>query len=441
MRDSAVVANLSPARQGPQHCPNASPDQQGHESLESIIIECDLYGLKQLRKGEILTSSSDRTPARPTLIMDADFNHRHNPIYNPPMDTDDFSARMLAWFDLHGRKNLPWQTERNPYRVWVSEIMLQQTQVTTVIPYFIRFMTRFPDVSSLAAARLDDVTAHWAGLGYYARARHLLLTAITLETQHDGEFPANLDTIQKLPGIGRSTAGAILSLGMNHRAAILDGNVKRVLCRFAGIEGWSGQASIDRQLWTLSEQLTPTIRVGDYNQAMMDLGAMVCTRSKPTCASCPLMAGCEAQTTARTHVIPAPRPKREMPTRRSFMLVLRNSNNEIFLETRPPTGIWASLKSLPEFDSLDGLKIWCAQRNINSTQMDVMPDRRHTFSHYHLNFTPVLCPVRAIHSVSENLHGGWFTSATMSSLPAPIRTLLAELDMEATRSTHLTIKS
>jgi A/G-specific adenine glycosylase len=344
------------------------------------------------------------------------------------MQAYEFSHQVLEWFDHHGRKDLPWQVKRNPYRVWVSEIMLQQTQVTTVIPYFNRFMARFPDVSSLAGAELVDVTDHWAGLGYYARARHLHLAAKALNHQHAGEFPSSLDALQSLPGIGRSTAGAILSLGMNQRAAILDGNVKRVLCRFAGIEGWPGETGITRQLWELSENLTPILRVADYNQAMMDLGATVCTRNKPTCENCPLKADCEARATRRTHMIPTPRPKRDIPSRQRFLLVMRNPNDEIFLENRPPTGIWANLKSFPEFDSLDDLEAWCTQKGHQTQRMTVLPQRRHTFSHYHLDFTAVICPVNTSNTVSENLQSGWFAPRDVRSLPAPIRTLLAELD-------------
>ncbi len=356
------------------------------------------------------------------------------PVTIYPMEAYAFSQRVLEWFDRHGRKDLPWQVERNPYRVWVSEIMLQQTQVTTVIPYFNRFMSRFPDVSRLADAELVDVTDHWAGLGYYARARHLHLAAQALINQHAGEFPSSLDAIQSLPGIGRSTAGAILSLGMNQRGAILDGNVKRVLCRFAGIEGWPGATVITRQLWELSESLTPTLRVADYNQAMMDLGAMVCTRNKPACENCPLKLDCVALATGRTRMIPTPKPRRDMPSRQRFLLVMRNPNNEIFFETRPPTGIWANLKSFPEFESLDDLEDWCSHQGYPTQRMTVLPQRRHTFSHYHLDFTAVICPVHIHNAVTENLQSGWFTPKDVRSLPAPIRTLLTELDPQTNPS-------
>ena len=351
------------------------------------------------------------------------------------MNVDRFSRRMLDWFDHHGRKTLPWQIDRTPYRVWVSEIMLQQTQVMTVTPYFNRFMTRFPKVSSLANAELADVTDHWAGLGYYARARHLHITAQILEQRYQGLFPTNLAEIQSLPGIGRSTAGAILSLGMNQRAAILDGNVKRVLCRFSGIEGWPGQSIIERQLWELSERLTPMVRVADYNQAMMDLGATICTRAKPRCETCPLAPDCVARITGRAHLLPTSRPRRDMPCRQCYLLVMQTPNDEIFLETRPPSGIWASLNSLPEFDSLDELRAWCAQKGHATNRITLMPQRRHTFSHYHLDFTPVLCPVKPVNDISENRRSGWYAPKDMKSLPAPIKTLLADLDKLPDRST------
>lgn len=351
------------------------------------------------------------------------------------MNVDHFSRRMLDWFDSHGRKTLPWQIERTPYRVWVSEIMLQQTQVMTVIPYFNRFMTRFPEVTTLANADLANVTDHWAGLGYYARARHLHLTAKILDQRYQGEFPTHLAEIQSLPGIGRSTAGAILSLGMNQWAAILDGNVKRVLCRFSGIEGWPGQSIIERQLWELSERLTPMDRVADYNQAMMDLGATVCTRAKPRCETCPLVPDCLARSTGRTDLLPTSKPRRDMPCRQRYMLVMQAQNNEIFLETRPSSGIWASLNSLPEFDSLDDLRAWCAQKGYATDGISLMPQRRHTFSHYHLDFTPVLCPVKPVNQISENRLGGWYAREDMKSLPAPIKTLLADLGNLPVRST------
>ena len=206
----------------------------------------------------------------------------------------DFAARVLHWYDRHGRKDLPWQNTDDPYRVWVSEIMLQQTQVQTVIPYYQRFMHRFPDVVSLADAGLDEVLQHWSGLGYYARARNLHHAAEIIRDRYDGRFPATIEAVSELPGVGRSTAGAILALTFGQRHAILDGNVKRVLARHAAVDGWPGRTAVARQLWELAEARTPTARVGDYTQAMMDLGATLCTRSAPACGNCPVSGDCAA---------------------------------------------------------------------------------------------------------------------------------------------------
>ena len=342
------------------------------------------------------------------------------------MTPQAFQSQVLAWFDLHGRKDLPWQIDRTPYRVWISEIMLQQTQVATVIPFFQRFMARFPDLLPLAEADIEEVIAHWAGLGYYARARNLHRAARQLRDQHQGRFPQSRAVLESLPGIGRSTAGAILSLGLHQPAAILDGNVKRVLSRFAGIEGWSGQSEVLARLWHLSESLTPDGRVADYNQAMMDLGAMICTRSRPDCAACPLAEHCRAHLTGRTAVIPAPRPKRAMPVRNGYLLLLEHTAGPILLEQRPPQGIWGGLRSLPEFDSLQALHAWCRRQQIDIEKLSLLATRRHTFSHYHFDFVPVLAYTDRLDlpALSERL--GWFDRAHASGLPAPVKTLLAE---------------
>lgn len=354
------------------------------------------------------------------FIFLARFRHR--------MQIEAFRAALLAWFDRHGRKHLPWQTERTPYRVWVSEIMLQQTQVATVIPYFERFMARFPDVATLAEGSLDDVIALWAGLGYYARARNLHRAARCVAERHGGDFPADTDALQALPGIGRSTAGAILSLGFGLRAAILDGNVKRVLCRYAGLEGWPGEARADRDLWRLSEAHTPESRVADYNQAMMDLGATVCVKRSPTCGACPLQTGCRALRLDLIDAIPAPKPRQALPVRHVFMLVLHNGNGEVYLEKRPPTGIWGGLWSLPEFEGEADLIAWCARRHLDSSGLERLGQRRHTFSHYHLDFVPVI--VRAAPSagaVAEDGGPGWFRPDEAAGLPAPVQRLLREI--------------
>lgn len=343
------------------------------------------------------------------------------------MHIEEFRTAVLDWFDRHGRKHLPWQTPRDPYRVWISEIMLQQTQVATVIPYFERFMARFPTVQDLAAAALDEVIALWAGLGYYARARNLHRAARQIIEQHSGAFPAELELLQALPGVGRSTAGAMLSLGLQRRAAILDGNVKRVLCRYAGITGWPGAGPVERELWTLSEAHTPEFRVADYNQAMMDLGATVCAKRDPACGACPLQSGCVAFRQGLTDRIPAAKPKQIQPVRECLMLVLYNSQGEVYLEKRPPQGIWGGLRSLPEFADETELLGWCASRGIAAARLERLAVRRHTFSHYHLDFTPVVVrTATVIGGIAEG--AGWFPPTRAEGLPAPVLRLLRDLD-------------
>ena len=347
------------------------------------------------------------------------------------MRIDEFQAALLDWYDRQGRKHLPWQIARNPYRVWISEIMLQQTQVATVIPYFERFMTRFPDVRALAEASLDEVIALWAGLGYYARARNLHRAARQLVARHGGRFPEALEPLRALPGIGRSTAGAILSLGLGQRAPILDGNVKRVLSRYAGLDGWPGAARLELELWRLSESHTPAERVHDYNQAMMDLGATVCLKRQPACPACPLQAGCVAHRRGLTEAIPAPRPRPKRPVRRAFMLILRTEKGEVYLEKRPPAGIWGSLHSLPEFETEDELRLWCARRRIDSSRLERLAERRHLFSHHRLDFVPIAIRLtEAVSGVAEAGGHGWFRPAEVPGVPAPIRRLLVEIDAE-----------
>jgi A/G-specific adenine glycosylase len=303
----------------------------------------------------------------------------------------DFSARLLAWFALHGRKDLPWQTDPTPYRVWVSEIMLQQTRVNTVIRYFRRFTDRFPDVVTLAGADLDEVLRHWSGLGYYARARNLHRAARLVADGFGGRFPETLEDAMALPGVGRSTAGAILSLACGQRHAILDGNVKRVLARFHAVDGWSGQAPVQTRLWTLAEAGTPATGVAAYNQAIMDLGATLCTRSRPACERCPLAVDCAARAAGRQRDYPAPRPRKALPLRRTRMLLLGNTAGELLFERRPPAGIWGGLWSLPEIDHGQPLQAWCGEHlGLGVHVIEEWPCVRHTFSHFQLEITPVL---------------------------------------------------
>jgi len=308
----------------------------------------------------------------------------------------DFSARLLDWFALHGRKDLPWQADPTPYRVWVSEIMLQQTQVATVIPYYQRFMDRFPDVVSLAGAGLDQVLRHWSGLGYYARARNLHAAARLVAGRSGGRFPEALGDMMALPGVGRSTAGAILSLACGQRHPILDGNVKRVLARYHAVDGWPGQVAVQNRLWALAEAGTPSIEVAAYNQAIMDLGATLCTRSRPACGQCPLTTDCAARPAGRQRDFSAPRPRKALPLRRTRMMLLSNAAGEILLERRPPAGVWGGLWSLPEIDHGQALDAWCREHmGLGVHVVEEWPCLRHTFSHFHLEITPVLARAEA----------------------------------------------
>lgn len=300
-----------------------------------------------------------------------------------------FSERVLAWFDVHGRKHLPWQQHVTPYRVWVSEIMLQQTQVTTVIPYFERFMEKFPDVTALANAPQDEVLHLWTGLGYYARARNLHKAAQQISQHYNGEFPTDIEEVVALPGIGRSTAGAVLSLSLHQKHAILDGNVKRVLARHEAIGGWPGQKKVEQQLWQVAERYTPDSRCHHYTQVMMDLGAMICTRSKPKCDECPLQSSCLAFAQGTQTEFPGKKPKKTLPEKSVEMLVLF-SQGRILLKQRPQQGIWGGLWGFHEFDSVAQGDNWLNHSGLVETDIRALPAFRHTFSHFHLDITPRL---------------------------------------------------
>jgi len=341
----------------------------------------------------------------------------------------DFSARLLAWFDQHGRHDLPWQRDRSPYRVWLSEIMLQQTQVNTVIPYFERFVAAFPDVTALAAAPIDSVLHHWTGLGYYARARNLHRTARMLTEQYSGQFPVALDELTALPGIGRSTAGAIVAIAFGQRAAILDGNVKRVLARHGAIPGWPGQGDVARQLWESAERLTPTERVADYTQAIMDLGATLCTRTRPACAGCPVRADCGAHAKGAPEHYPARKPKAATPIRATLFLILRNPTGEVLLEQRPPTGIWGGLWSFPECAPETDIASQCDALGYRTLGWQTRAARRHVFSHYRLDYTPVEVAVAPGFAVADGDRQRWIAPSSPGALglPAPVKALLSEL--------------
>ncbi len=310
------------------------------------------------------------------------------------MPVSRFDQRVLNWFDEFGRKHLPWQQNPTAYRVWVSEIMLQQTQVTTVIPYYERFMASFPSVQALADAPIDAVLAHWSGLGYYARARNLHKCAVMVVQEHGGEFPKDLEGMQALPGIGRSTAGAILSLSQGIAQPILDGNVKRVLARHQAVAGWPGQASVLNELWALSEDVTPNERCGPFNQAMMDLGATLCTRSKPQCERCPLAEDCKGLATGDPTQFPGKKPRKDKPVKSTIMLLVKNDAGETLLQRRPPTGIWGGLWSLPEADE------GAASEHLSKHWGASLMRFRHTFSHYHLDID-----VREVHHAHSSPAG------------------------------------
>lgn len=344
------------------------------------------------------------------------------------------STALLAWFDLYGRKDLPWQFDRTPYRVWVSEIMLQQTQVSTVIPYYQRFMQRFPTVDVLATADADEVMHLWTGLGYYSRARNLLRTAQIIVQEHSGAFPDSLEGLQQLPGIGRSTAGAILALAFNKKAPILDGNVKRVLARYCAIIEWPGNKETTAQLWDIAEAMTPAKRTADYTQAIMDLGATVCTR-KPSCSHCPLRRNCVAHRQGIAAMLPTSRPRHApLPVKASTLLIIR-SGNHILLQKRPPKGIWSNLWSLPEL--ADCVSTAAATQHCK-THLQITPRRpknaaslpafRHTFTHFHLDIHPLILEsgkARELDSRREI----WYNLQQPQTigLPAPVKKLLDHL--------------
>jgi len=348
----------------------------------------------------------------------------------------DFAGRVLEWFDRHGRKDLPWQRAVSPYRVWVSEIMLQQTRVATVVPYFEGFMQRFPTVAALAAAPLDEVLHHWSGLGYYARARNLHKAAQQLQARWGGRFPGSVEQLEALPGIGRSTAGAIVSLSMQQWAPILDGNVKRVLARHHAIAGWPGRSAVLKRLWQLAETQTPRDRAHHYNQAMMDLGATLCTRSRPRCGDCPVKDTCLAKSRGDWQAYPGKKPKQAMPERCVQMLLLRNRAGEVLMQRRPPQGIWGGLWGFPELPMTEDPLQWCLEQSLGEAHLRrELPQRRHTFSHFHLDIEPreILLAEPGC-GVLEAGEWVWYNPSQPDArgLAAPVARLLEELDTEET---------
>jgi A/G-specific adenine glycosylase len=338
-----------------------------------------------------------------------------------------FSSRLMNWWDRHGRKDLPWQHPRTPYRVWVSEIMLQQTQVSTVIPYFERWIARFPDIESLAPASLDEVLSLWSGLGYYARARNLHKAAVLCAEQHGGALPGSAADLAALPGIGQSTANAIVSQSTDRPAAVLDGNVRRVLARHAVVEGWTGKTAVQRRLWQEAEDRLPAERGADYTQAVMDLGSLLCTRSNPDCEHCPVNADCQARLQGRVHELPSPKPATKVSNKKLSMVILRDDRERILLHKRPPAGIWGGLWCLPEGASLAEIE---RQLGVECAAVSQLPAIEHRLSHVRMSIQPVLADVKDSGQVKCTTNLEWFGAAEQDELglPRPVSDLLNRLN-------------
>ncbi len=335
-----------------------------------------------------------------------------------------FQKQLLAWFDLYGRHDLPWQSPRDAYPVWLSEIMLQQTQVATVIPYFNNFMRRFPTVSSLAEASIDELLSLWAGLGYYTRAKNLHRAAQLIVAQ--GVFPNSLSALMALPGIGRSTAGAILAQAFNQYGVILDGNVRRVLIRFHAVHGDPGTVLLQTKLWDLATHYTPAKRSADYAQAIMDLGAIICTRTKPLCSQCPLAKQCRAFIFNETALLPNKRLGKKNPLKSTLMLVVRNAKQQILLVQRPLSGLWNGLWCLPEITAPEHIDAWLADRSFSLKHQQALKPFRHIFSHFSLDIAIQLidCTDKAKQPLPADHQ--WYTleAALQLGIPAPVTKIL-----------------
>ena len=352
------------------------------------------------------------------------------------METQGFAERLLGWFDLHGRKSLPWQDHPTPYRVWVSEVMLQQTQVATVIPYYHRFMARFPSAQALAAAPIDEVLHLWTGLGYYARARNLHRGAQVLIERHGGTFPEALEAVMALPGIGRSTAGAILALSRGERHSILDGNAKRVLARVFGIDGDPGSAKVIKALWERADACTPPARAAAYTQAIMDLGATLCTRTRPACTVCPMNEGCVAAREGRQAALPGVKPRRARRAREAVLLIAESGTDAtlaVLLERRPASGIWGGLWSPPEFKSESDALAWCRRELGELASSEPLAPIEHAFTHFDLRLNPLRVRCAAGWGGSLTVREGeerlWYAleAPPRVGLPQPIHALFVRL--------------
>ncbi len=347
-------------------------------------------------------------------------------------EPQQFTQRLLDWFALHGRRNLPWQINPTAYRVWVSEVMLQQTQVATVIPYYERFMRRFPDIDSLAAAPLDEVLHLWTGLGYYARARNLRTCAQTVVAQYGGEFPTQIGVLMTLPGIGRSTAGAILALACGQRQPILDGNARRVLARVFDLGGDPTSSVVSRALWAQADACTPRSEVAAYTQAIMDLGATVCIRSRPACQECPVNAGCIAALQGRVAELPGKKRKLTRAAREMTLLIAQSGGNgstRVLLERQPESGVWGGLWSPPQFGSAQDALKWCGEEIGETAESRLLPPIDHAFTHFDLRLNPLQVRCRPHARVRELDDRLWYPLDTPPriGLPQPIRELLARL--------------
>ena len=359
----------------------------------------------------------------------------------------NFSTQVLAWFAQHGRKDLPWQKNKDPYLIWISEIMLQQTRVETVISYYERFIKRFPTIKKLASASQDEVLHYWTGLGYYARARNLHKAAQIICNNHAGKFPQSFDEVLALPGIGRSTAAAILALSFDQSHAILDGNVKRVLARYFAVDGWPGERKVELQLWEYAESLLPNNKtrqnscqdIANYTQAMMDLGATLCTRSNPSCLLCPVQTGCMASQQQRQHELPTAKPSRKLPTREVIVALLQDKHGAVWLEKRPPAGIWGGLYCFPEFENELAMNKWLQQKvKIEQLQSLQLPTIVHTFSHFRLHMQAKLISLgNRPNGVMEDDLGLWYKSGTQEvGLATPVKQTLEEVLLHKKENPH-----
>ena len=344
----------------------------------------------------------------------------------PAGEAPTFAERLLAWYDQHGRKDLPWQHPRTPYRVWISEVMLQQTQVATVIPYFERWVSAFPDVQKLAAAPLDEILSHWAGLGYYARARNIHKAAVICATDLGGELPTQADELLALPGIGLSTANAIISQSTDRPAPVLDGNVRRVLARHTATEGWTGGSRVQKILWKEAESRLPKQRGADYTQAIMYLGALVCTRSKPDCTNCPVAQDCTALQQDLVSELPSPRPPARVKDQSFILLMMLDESGRVLLEKRPGAGVWGGLWCLPMGDSLESV---AETVGMNLETTTTLPALEHRLSHIRMSLKPVLAVPGSAAQVKCSPRLSWFDREQQKrlGLPKPISDLLGRL--------------